>query len=296
VKTNKPHHIGTLSPKTALLNLDHPNGDFMKRLLALPLLLAVFLTACGAAVTTTPTPAAATEPRTLTVFAASSLTDAFTEIGAEFESANPGTKITFNFAGSGALRTQIEEGAPADVFASANGKEMDALITGSFVTKDVPQIFLSNKLVVILPANNPAALEKLEDLANSGIKLVLAAEEVPVGKYARQALDVMNGPFGTDFKDKVLANVVSNEDNVKQVVAKVQLGEADAGIVYTSDSVAVPDLKTIEIPADLNVIAKYPIAPLAKSENAALSSEFTAYVLSAEGQAILAKWGFAPIK
>ena len=284
----------------------------MKRLIALTLLLAVLLTACGAAVTSTPVPTTATEvptlaptavpptatlePQTLTVFAASSLTGAFTEIGKAFEAANPGITVTLNFAGSGALRTQIEEGAPADVFASASGKEMDTLVTGNFITKDVPQIFLTNKLVVILPANNPAALEKLEDLSKPGIKLVLAAETVPVGNYARQALDKMNGSFGTDFKDKVLANIVSNEDNVKQVVAKVQLGEADAGIVYISDSIAAPDLKSIEIPTDLNVIAKYPIAPLTKSENADLAAKFTEYVLSAEGQAVLQKWGFAPIK
>ena len=284
----------------------------MKRLIALTLLLAVLLTACGAAVTSTPVPTTATEvptlaptavpptatpePQTLTVFAASSLTGAFTEIGKAFEAANPGITVTLNFAGSGALRTQIEEGAPADVFASASGKEMDTLVTGNFITKDVPQIFLTNKLVVILPANNPSALEKLEDLSKPGIKLVLAAETVPVGNYARQALDKMNGSFGTDFKDKVLANIVSNEDNVKQVVAKVQLGEADAGIVYTSDAIAAPDLKTIEIPANLNVIAKYPIAPLTKSENADLAAKFTEYVLSAEGQAVLQKWGFAPIK
>jgi molybdate transport system substrate-binding protein len=195
-----------------------------------------------------------------------------------------------------ALRTQIEEGAPVDVFASASGKEMDILVAGSLVTKDVPQVFLTNKLVVILPADNPAALAKLEDLANPGVKLVLAAEEVPVGKYARQTLDLMDASFGMGFKDKVLANIVSNEDNVKQVVAKVQLGEADAGIVYISDSIAAPELKSIEIPADLNVIAKYPIAPLVKSENADLAAKFTEYVLSPEGQAVLQKWGFASVR
>ena len=124
----------------------------------------------------------------------------------------------------------------------------------------------------------------------------MAAEEVPVGKYARQALDAMNGQFGSDFKDKVLANVVSNEDNVKQVVAKVQLGEADAGIVYTSDAVAAPDLRTIEIPTELNVIAQYPIAPLVDSASSDLANTFVAYVLSAEGQAVLQKWGFAPVE
>jgi len=230
------------------------------------------------------------------VFAAASLTDAFTEIGKNFEVANPGVTATFNFAGSQALRTQIEEGAPVDVFASASGKEMDTLLTGKFVAEGMPQIFLTNKLVVILPSNNPAGLEKLEDLANPGTKLVLAAEEVPVGNYARQALDLMNGSFGTDFKDKVLANVVSNEDNVKQVVAKVQLGEADAGIVYTSDAVAAPDLKIVEIPAELNVIAKYPIAALAESTDADLAQAFVDYVLSPESQAVLQVWGFAPAK
>lgn len=284
----------------------------MKRLVSLTLLLSIFLTACGASATPTSAPAAEAptlaptevpstatpepEPQTLTVFAAASLTDAFIEISAAFDAANPGVTTTFNFAGSQALRTQIEEGAPADVFASASSKEMDTLVTGAFVGTDVSQVFLSNKLVVILPADNPAALEKLEDLANPGIKIVLAAEEVPVGKYARQALDLMDAFFGTGYKDKVLANVVSNEDNVKQVVAKVQLGEADAGIVYVSDVVAAPELKSIELPADMNVIAKYPIAPLVKSENADLAANFIEYVLSTEGQVVLAKWGFAPIK
>ena len=283
----------------------------MKRILNVFLLLALVITGCTTA-QATPTPAPATEEatlapteapatatpepeaRTLTVFAAASLTDAFTEIGETFQTANPGVTVTFNFAGSQALRTQIEEGAPADVFASASGKEMDAAIEGKFIAEDSKQVFLTNKLVVILPADNPAGLETLEDLANSGVKIVLAAEEVPVGNYARQALDLMNGSFGADFKDKVLANVVSNEDNVKQVVSKVQLGEADAGIVYTSDAVAAPELKSIEIPAELNVIAKYPIAPLVESENAYLAQAFINYALSDEGQAILAKWGFGP--
>lgn len=284
----------------------------MKRLLSLTLLLSIFLTACGASATPTsaaatevpiysatavpPTDTYETEPQTLTVFAAASLTDAFTEIGSAFDAANPGVTTTFNFAGSQALRTQIEEGAPSDVFASASGKEMEALITGNFVAADGSQVFLSNKLVVILPDENPAALEKLEDLANPGIKIVLAAEEVPVGKYARQALDLMDTAFGAGYKDKFLANVVSNEDNVKQVVAKVQLGEADAGIVYVSDVVAAPELKSIEIPEDLNVIAKYPIAPIVKSKHTNLAAKFIEFVLSAEGQAVLAKWGFISVK
>ena len=284
----------------------------MKRLPYLILLLTLLLMGCAPAATPTPAPTlpppsvmptealtavpptTTPEPVTLNVFAAASLTDAFTEIGKNFEAANPGVTVSFNFAGSQALRTQIEEGAPADVFASANKTEMDNLITGTLVAQDASKVFLNNKLVIILPSDNSAAMEKLEDLAKPGIKLIIAAEEVPVGKYARQVLDLMNGSFGSDFKDKVLANVVSNEDNVKQVVAKVQLGEGDAGIVYTSDAVAAPDLKTIEIPAELNVIAKYPVAPLTKSAHAELATAFVNYVLSPDGQAVLQKWGFAP--
>jgi len=257
----------------------------MTRLLNLVVLVVLFLAGC--------TPGSAPESRTLNVFAAASLTDAFTEIGRDFEAANPGVTVSFNFAGSQALRTQIEEGAPADVFASANQTEMDNLIQGSFIAANAPQVFLNNRLVLILPAENPAGLAKLEDLANPGIKLVLAAEEVPVGKYARQSLATMSGTFGSDFKDKVLANVVSNEDNVKQVVAKVQLGEVDAGIVYTSDAVAAPELKTLEIPAELNVISEYPIAKLTQFANADVADAFINFVLSDGGQTILQTWGFA---
>ena len=267
----------------------------MKRFLSIILLPAIFLAGCSSA-SSAPAADPASEARTLVVFAAASLTDAFTEIGANFDAANPGVTTTFNFAGSQALRTQIEEGAPADVFASASGKEMDTLVTSTLVGEGIPQIFLSNILVVILPADNPAGLDSLDDLANSGVKIVLAAEEVPVGNYARQSLDLMSGSFGPDFKDMVVANIVSNEDNVRQVVAKVQLGEADAGIVYTSDAVAAPELRTIEIPAALNIVAKYPIAPLVSAENADLAEAFIAYVLSSDGQAVLQKWGFAPLE
>lgn len=261
----------------------------MRHYLCLTLSLILIATGCSAA-------ASHPETRSLSVFAASSLTEAFTEIGRNFEAANPNVTVRFSFAGSQTLKTQIEEGAPADIFASANKPEMESLIASGFVATDAAQIFLQNGLVVILPSENQIGLGKLQDLARPGVKLVLAAEEVPVGKYTRQSLDLMNGQFGMDFKDQVLANVVSNEDNVRQVVAKVQLGEADAGIVYTSDAVAVPDLKRIDIPAGLNVSAEYPIALLARSDHDELGTAFIDYVLSAEGQAVLQKWGFAPIE
>jgi molybdate transport system substrate-binding protein len=235
-------------------------------------------------------------PKTLTVFAASSLTDAFQEIGKNVEAAHPGLKLAFNFGGSQTLRTQIEQDAQADVFASANTKEMDALVSDGYIDRNSLVIFLTNKLVVILPAKNPGGVTSLQDLSKTGLKLILAAEDVPVGKYARQALGKMDKSLGAGFKDKVLANVVSNEDNVKQVVAKIQLGEADAGIVYNSDALAAPQLKTIEIPDEDNVIAQYPLAVLSKSSNLQMAQVFITYVLSPEGQAILKKWGFLPVK
>jgi molybdate transport system substrate-binding protein len=242
-------------------------------------------------------PTTAPEPRTLTVFAAASLTNAFTEIGHQFEAANPGVTVSLSFAGSQTLSTQLTQGAVADVFASANKTEMDKLVATNLIPTDAPRNFLINQLIVILPKDNPANVQTLQDLARSGLKLVLAAETVPAGKYALQILDnmVKEASFGTDFKTRVLANVVSYENDVKQVLAKVQLGEADAGIVYISDSVAAPELKTIKIPANLNVIAKYPIAALTNPAQPKLAADFITYVLSSDGQTILKKWGFTPI-
>jgi molybdate transport system substrate-binding protein len=235
------------------------------------------------------------QPCTLTVYAAASLTDAFTEMGEAFEASHPGVTVAFSFGGSQNLRTQIEQGAPADVFAPANTKEMDALVAGDFVDTDTPMVFLTNQLVVILPQANPAGIASLEDLAKPGLKLVLAAEEVPAGRYAREVLENLNAVFGAEFKEEVLANVVSNEDNIRQAVTKVQLGEADASIVYVSDAIAVPELQQIVIPAEMNVIAEYPIAPLVGSANTELANVFIDYLLSPEGQATLQKWGFTPI-
>ncbi len=260
----------------------------MKHFLSAFLLAAVLLSACGQAAQ----PAA----RTLTVFAAASLTGAFTEIGQNFEAAHPGAKVTFDFAGSQTLSAQLLQGAAADVFASANQTEMDKLVSGGLVVEGTPRSFLTNQLLVILPPDNPAVIQSLQDLARPGLKLVLADASVPAGKYARQILDKMSqdASFGADFGTRALANVVSNETDVKQVVAKVQLGEADAGIVYVSDAVAAPQLKTLQIPASYNVVATYPIAALAKAAQPGLASEFIAYVLSADGQAILKTWGFTP--
>lgn len=263
----------------------------MKRLAFTLLLVMGLFAACGQAATPTP------EPRTLTVFAAASLTDAFTEIGIKFENSHPGVTVTLNFAGSQTLSTQLTQGAVADVFASANHTEMDKVVAANLIPQESPIDFVTNKLLIILPTNNPANVQTLQDLTRPGLKLVLADATVPAGKYARQILNKMSqeATYGSNFTAKVLANVVSNETDVKQVVAKVQLGEADAGIVYISDASAAPELKTIEIPTDFNVVAKYPIAALIGSPQQDLAAEFIAYVLSSDGQSIMQKWGFTPI-
>ena len=220
----------------------------------------------------TAAPTATSAPRTLTVFAAASLTGSFTEMGKDFQAANPGVTVTFNFAGSQALVTQIEQGAPADVFASADHKNMDALVTANLVASGYKD-FATNLLVVILPPSNPANVQNLQDLAKPGLKLVLEDPSVPAGNYARQILANMSKDptYGTDFSTKVLANVVSNETDVKVVVSKVDLGEADAGIVYVTDAIATTDLKTIAIPSNYNVIAQYPIAPVEKDSECGFS-------------------------
>ena len=244
-----------------------------------------------------PTPSGEVLSGTLIVFAAASLTDAFTEIGDGFMAANPGVNVDFNFQGSAALRTQIEEGAPADVFASANTSQMDVLVEQDLT--ETPKIFVHNSLVIITPADNPAGIGLLADLQNEGLKLVLAAREVPAGGYAREMLAKANADpaYEPGFGDAVLANLVSNESNVKQVVTKVQLGEADAGIVYGSD--VTPDvasaLKTIAVPDAVNVIADYPIATLTEAENLEAARAFVEFVLGTAGQEILDRWGFSTI-
>ena len=249
--------------------------------------------------TEVPTSAPA-EPVDLNVFAAASLTDAFGEIGKLFEADHPGVTAVFNFAGSQQLAQQINEGAPADVFASANKKQMDVVIEAGGIVSGTEQTFAKNRLVVIFPKDNPAGLADLQDLAKPDLKLVLAAKEVPVGQYSLDFLDkaVADQTFAPTFKDDVLKNVVSYEDNVKAVLTKVALGEADAGIVYLSDiSGADADkIDRIEIPDELNVIASYPIAPIKESENPDLAQAFIDLVLSQEGQDILAKYNFIPVK
>jgi molybdate transport system substrate-binding protein len=241
---------------------------------------------------------AAPGSKTVTVLAAASLTESFTELGKMFEAQNPGAKVAFSFAGSQQLAQQLGQGADADVFASASKKYMDAAVQSKRVNENDTKTFVKNRLVVIYPKDNPAGLKELKDLAKTGLKLDLADKAVPVGQYSLDFLDkaVKDAGFDAQYKDNVLKNVVSYEDNVKAVVTKVALGEADAGIVYVTDITSAAALKIgkLDIPDALNTVATYPIAPISGGKNPDLAKAFVALVLSPAGQAVLAKYGFIP--
>ncbi|MET0799743.1 MAG: molybdate ABC transporter substrate-binding protein [Actinomycetota bacterium] len=265
----------------------------MRRFMFGLITLTLTLGACssddgGGSDATSPTePAEATE---LAVFAASSLTDAFTdEIGPAFESEHGGTTVVFNFAASDALARQIQSEGTADVFASASGTWMDAVAEDPGVSDRTD--FVQNRLVIITPPDNPADIASIEDLGSDGVQLVLAAEGVPVGDYSREA--VANAGVAKEAE----ANVVSNEEDNASVVAKIAAGEGDAGIVYESDisAAAGNDVAAVEIPDEVNVIATYPIAVVQGAPSADLASEFVAYVTGPDGQATLERYGFVPI-
>ena len=231
----------------------------------------------------------------LAVFAAASLTDAFNEIGAAFQRANPAVRVTFNFAASTALRAQLEQGARADLFASADQVQMEnAKRAGLIVGEE--RLFAKNKLVVIHPAGNPGRVYAIQDLARPGLKLVLTDRNVPIGAYARTALEKMSADpqFGADFGQRVLANLRSEEANVRAVVTKVQLDEADAGIVYASDltPAVAREVQRIAIPDQFNTVAAYPIAVVRDAPHRAAAQAFIEFVRSPQGQAILQRNGF----
>ena len=260
------------------------------------LTVLVILLILAAAAGCTPQPGLA-QPETLTVSAAASLTEAFSEIGALFESANPQVKVTFNFAGSQELAQQIIQGAAVDVFASANQKQMDVVLNELNLGSTAASVFASNRLVVIYPVNNTAGLKTLEDLAKPGLKLVLAGPEVPVGQYSLDFLDLAekSGNFPAGYQQAVLANIVSYEQNVRAVLTKVALDEADAGIVYATDvGKATGQIGILEIPPELNVIVRYPILALPGSQQTARGQDFVDFLLSPAGQQVLEKYGFSP--
>jgi molybdate transport system substrate-binding protein len=223
----------------------------------------------------------------LTVFAASSLTNAFTQIGQDFRTVYPGVTVTFNFGSSTDLASQIQSEGTADVFASASGIAMDTTAGDPGVSDRTN--FATNRLVIITPPDDPAGIGSIEDLGKPGVKLVLGAEGVPVGAYARQALD------DAGISKQALANVVSNEEDDASVVAKISSGEADAAIVYTSDLASAGDtVRSVQIPQAVNVIATYPIAAITGSAHPDQATSFVDYVAGPEGLAVLEQYGFGP--
>jgi molybdate transport system substrate-binding protein len=244
------------------------------------------------------TPTAAAEANAVTgdvvVFAASSLTDAFKEIAAAFRQLHPGARVVLSFGGSSQLATQLINGARADVFASADQDQMDQAERGHALVGE-QHVFVQNRLMVITPADNPAHVTSLADLARGGVKVIGAQASVPIGYYTSTLLRSASADptYGADFQRRVEQNVVSREDTVRQIVAKIQLGEADAAVVYTTD--VSPGIEAqfvrIPLPDELQVVAIYPIA-VTSGHNRPGGEAFVDFVQSPPAQAILEKWGF----
>ncbi|WP_067476152.1 molybdate ABC transporter substrate-binding protein [Actinomadura hibisca] len=219
--------------------------------------------------------------KTLTVFAAASLTETFTELGKSFEGSHPGVKVRFNFGGSSTLAQQITQGAPVDVFAAASPATMKPVTDGGAAAQ--PQVFAKNRLVIAVPAKEAGKVSRLADLGKSGLKVVLCAEQVPCGAAAGKALAAGG----------VKVEPASREQDVKAVLTKVRLGEADAGLVYRSDAkAAAADVKGVEFPESAKAINDYPIAALTKAPQSGLAKEFVQLVLSQQGKDTLVKAGF----
>jgi len=236
------------------------------------------LAACGSDDTTS-----TSKDKTLTVYAAASLTGTFTELGKQFEASHPGVKVSFSFAGSSDLVAQIQQGAPADVFASADTKNMDKL-TADDLQGEAPENFASNTLEIVTPPDNPEKIASFADLAKKGVDLVICAPEVPCGAAAATVASAA----------KVTLAPVSEEQSVKDVLAKVTSGEAEAGLVYVTDAKAAGDaVKGITFPESRSAVNTYPITTVKASKEADLAEQFVQLMLSSQGQTVLADAGFA---
>jgi len=241
--------------------------------------VAALCSSCGTSAPASTSPSAVSG--TITVFAASSLTAAYTAIGKDFEKAHPGSVIKLSFGGSSTLVAQLQQGAIGDIFASADEPNMQKAVAAGLVAGS-PSIFAHNRLEIVVGAGNPKRITGLSDLGHAGLIVVLCAPAVPCGHYAAQALQ----------KAGVTVKAASQETDVKAVVSKVALGEADAGIVYVTDvKAASAGVQGVEIPLGLNVVADYPVAILKDSQNAPLAKAFVSYLLGA-GQPTLARYGF----
>lgn len=243
-----------------------------------------------------PAPAA----RRLTVLAAASLGDAFRELGSAFEATHKRVRVEFSFAGSNQLRTQLEEGAPGDVFASADRVQMDAAVSARVVEAKSVRAFAMNTLTVIVPRANRANIRSVADLARPGLKIVVADAGAPAGRYTQRMLEAAGAMagLGPEFVKGFEANVVSREENVSAVAAKVAMDEADAGIAYVSDAAGSrgEKLTRVALPAELDQPAEYVAAATARAAEPALAREFIEFLASREGAAFLTRHGYvAPL-
>ena len=233
--------------------------------------------------------------RTLTVLAASSLIDAFEVLANRFEEQNPGVKVKQSFESSSTLLAQIQQGAPADVFASAAEEEMNAAVEDGLV-KGEPEVFVKNREIIMIPKENSANISRFRDVAKPDVKLVLAGKDVPAADYALEILGKAKAEYGADFEKDVLSNVVSREADVRASVNRVVVGDADATFGYASDY--TPDIRDrveiVRIPPDLNIVATYPIAALQDARSPELAKKWIELVTSEEGQRVLQKWNFEP--
>ena len=241
------------------------------------------------------TPAVPIEPVELTVFAAASLKDAVEQAIAAYALAQPDTEVVASFDSSSALATQIEQGAPADVFLSADTTNPQRLVDGQLVLGD-PVIFAANELTIVVPADNPAGIDSPKDLAADGIRIVAAGPEVPITRYAAELVANLAAEPGypAGFEAAYAANVVSMEDNVRAVLAKIELGEGDAAIVYATDATASGDVSTVTVPSGANVTATYVGVVLAASGDLQAAQVFMEWLTGPGGAAIFAGLRFLP--
>ena len=266
------------------------------KLLLLLLGLTVFVAGCGnGSAHSESKKSGHASDKKLTVFAAASLTESFNDMAKTFKK-QTGANVSFSFAGTQSLRTQIEQGAPADVFVSANTDHMKAVQKEGLVKSYQP--FVDNKMALIVPKNNPGNIHRFKDLATKDYKLILGVKNVPVGNYARKMLANAGKTYGSDFKQKVMSHAVSFETDTKQVANKVAMGEADAGIVYVTD--VTPDIankvRQVKIPDHLNLTTTDTIAVVKNAPHRQLAQKWVKFVLSDKGQQILAKHHMIPVK
>ena len=268
----------------------------------LVVLLALALAACSSS-SSTPSAAASAASQApasaaaggLTILGAASLKDVLAKAKTAYEAANPGTTLTISTGSSSALETQIEQGAPADVFLSADTANPKKLVDKGLAAGD-PVTFAGNKLTVIVPSDNPAGITSPADLAKPGVKVIAAGDDVPITKYANQLVANLAKESGypADFAARYTANIASKEEDVKSVVGKIELGEGDAGIVYVTDAKASDKVKSIDVPADANVPATYQGVAIKASQHADAAKAFLTWFAGPDGQAILSQFGFLP--